>query len=87
MTSGENIWSGGLVDFDGRRKPAYEKLNELIKKTWHTENSRTTDHNGEYGTSAFFGEYEVKVVVNGKTKEFTVNYGKANKNDNITLTF
>lgn len=86
MTAGENIWRGGLVDFDGRRKPAYEKLNELIKKTWHTENSGRADCNGEYSASAFFGEYEINVTIDGKTKTFIVDYCKSQKDSNVILT-
>ena len=98
MTAGENVWRGGLVDFDGRRKPAYEVLNTLVNKTWRTQANVNSDKNGEARSRGFFGEYEIEAEIpaaggsNGgaggiKRKKFAVNFSKEEKEKEIILRF
>lgn len=98
MTAGENVWRGGLVDFDGRRKPAYEVLNTLVNKTWRTQANVNSDKNGEARSRGFFGEYEIEAEIpaaggsNGgaggiKRKKFAVNFSKEEKEKEIILQF
>lgn len=49
----------GLIRKDNSVKPAYEKLDELIHKTWHTNVTLTTDDNGCVDLSGYRGEYKI----------------------------
>ena len=61
MTIGENYYHGGLLRFDLSPKPAYYKIKELTQKIWHTEDTVTTDENGNASFRGFYGEYDVEV--------------------------
>lgn len=55
-----NKVEGGLVRNDLTPKPAYERLQDLIHRTWHTECGLTTDGDGRCAWRGFYGRYEVK---------------------------
>ncbi len=61
MSIGENYYYGGLLRFDLSPKPAYYKIKELTQKIWHTEDTVTTDENGNASFRGFYGEYDVEV--------------------------
>ncbi len=85
MTLGENYYYGGLLRFDMSKKPAFETLQNLINKVWHTETETVTD-NGKASFKGFYGRYDLEIEVNGKviTKEINLS-GKADNNFEITL--
>lgn len=75
MTRGENTLYGGLMRFDGSRKPIFDTLHDLIHKEWHTEaHAETTD--GAVTMRAFYGTYRLTVTANGRTGTQTVHFGK-----------
>ena len=80
MTSGENYYYGGLLRFDMTPKPAYYAIKNLFEKTWHTEAEITSDADGEANFKGFYGKYDVKLEVNGKTITKEINFTKKSKN-------
>lgn len=66
MSLGENYHHGGLLRFDMSKKPAFEALQNLIKRVWHTQLDLTTNNNGEINFRGFFGEYDLEIEVVGK---------------------
>ncbi len=84
MTIGENVYYGGLLRFDMTPKPAYRILDELINKRWRTNLDITTT-NGKAELRGFYGEYEIKVTVNGKTTVSTAQLASGKEN-NIKIT-
>ncbi len=73
MTSGENVFRGGLLRFDLTPKPAYYVIKDLFEKEWHTEVSLETDEEGKAYFSGFYGDYTV--IVDGK--EYVINAVKS----------
>lgn len=63
---------GGLLRSDLTQKPAYDVLNSLINKEWKTEEIFTTDEFGVGSFKGFYGEYTLKIEVDGKT--YTKNF-------------
>ena len=58
----DGAWLGapsGLIRRDGTVKPAYETLNGLINKEWHTALDVVTDRNGTAEISGYRGLYSV----------------------------
>lgn len=80
MSVGENYFHGGLLRFDMTPKPAYYVIKNLFEKVWHTEESLTTDKNGQTVVKGFYGDYEIKI--NGK--KFYASLNKNGENE-ITL--
>lgn len=85
MTLGENVYYGGLLNFDLTPKPAYKMLDTLINKAWRTE-IRDSITDGEYKFRGFFGEYEIEAEINGEIKKARFDLLK-NKNNHIYITF
>ena len=67
MTSGENIFYGGIRRFDLSEKPASKVIKDLFTKEWHTETEETTDENGKAKLRGFYGEYEMEIHTPDKT--------------------
>ena len=59
MSAGENVYAGGLVNFDGSRKKAYEVLDRLVNREWRTEFFANASEKIEF--RGFFGNYEITV--------------------------
>ncbi len=72
MTAGENKYHGGLMRFDMTKKPAYHALWNLINKEWHTEVETGTDDGGVAAFRGFYGDYDVKVIKDGKEYDSTI---------------
>ncbi|MBR5308566.1 MAG: endo-1,4-beta-xylanase [Clostridia bacterium] len=85
MTSGENIYHGGLVRFDMTKKAGYHALYNLIHKEWHTELETGTDDGGMAGFRGFYGDYEIKVIADGKEYTEAVLVSEK-KNNSFTIT-
>jgi len=62
---GEDAYRGGLFRNDFSKKPAFERLEDLIHHQWHTDLTLDTadDH---VWFKAFYGDYEVTVERNGQ---------------------
>ena len=71
----ETRFKGGLCGADGRRKPAYEMLDQLINKEWHTELDIDTSDTYAW-FKGFYGKYEITAVHEGKEVKRIVNFTK-----------
>lgn len=81
FSAGENRYAGGLMHFDLTPKPAAEMIRTLFTKTWHTEDTLTAGPNGEVRLRGFYGAYEARITVNGKTfiSPFRIRRGEENQ--------
>ncbi len=61
MTAGENRYYGGLLNFDMTKKQSYDRIKYLFNEKWNTQQTISTDENGEADLSAFYGTYEIEV--------------------------
>lgn len=84
MTAGENIYHGGLLRFDMSEKPAYKALRDLFRKQWHTEENGATDDGGHFAFRGFYGDYDVKIILDGKEETRNISLSK-NSDNNITI--
>ncbi|MBD3177211.1 MAG: 1,4-beta-xylanase [Armatimonadia bacterium] len=67
--SDRHAWMGapsGLLREDLTPKPAYDRLMELIKGEWWTEEDLTTAADGTASFRGFHGEYTITAVVDGE---------------------
>ena len=71
------FWAGAnwipvssLYKRDWTPTPAAEAYQDLIFKEWWTREEGTSDKNGEFSSSAFYGKY--KVTVGGVSKEINL---------------
>lgn len=80
MTKGENVYFGGLLRFDMTPKPAYYTFKNLFEKEWHTEEEVVTDAEGFALFKGFYGDYTVKVEVNGTVTEQKIKLSKEHYN-------
>lgn len=80
MSIGENYYHGGLLRFDLSPKPAYLKIRELLKETWHTEADLTTDANGTAAFRGFYGQYEVSIRTENSVYTKTVDLSSRSDN-------
>lgn len=71
MTKGENVYHGGLLSFDFRKKKAFDMLNHLFKQEWHTEVETATDDGGKASFRGFYGDYDISVIADGKETKAT----------------
>ncbi len=72
MSLGENYYHGGLMRFDMSKKPAYERLNELINRRWHTDIELITDENGHADFRGFYGNYDIEIEHGGKRSIYSL---------------
>ena len=61
-----------LFKEDWTPKPGLEAYKQLVFKDWWTDESKTTNKNGEVKTRGFKGDYEITVEANGKKKTVPV---------------
>lgn len=82
--SDKNIWqeNGGLVDENLEPKEVYRTLDRLINKEWKTNlNQLSPNKKGNVEFRGFKGDYNVKVIKNGKTiKEAQFKYAEDSNN-------
>lgn len=64
----------GLVRKDMTPKPAYDRLKQLIRHDWWTNDSGSAGPDGKYSTQAFYGDYTVTAVVGGRHAKGTVSF-------------
>jgi GH35 family endo-1,4-beta-xylanase len=65
-------WRGmpaGLLDAQGKAKPVYKVLDQLINKAWRTHKSGLVAKGGKVLLNGFFGGYRLRVEVEGKIFE------------------
>jgi len=76
MTLGENYYYGGLLRFDMSKKPAFETLQNLIHKKWHTELEVE-----DFTFRGFYGKYKLEITVDGHTVTKEINLSKNSDNN------
>lgn len=76
MTVGENVFRGGLLNFDVSEKIAYKVLDKLINKEWKTDVIGKTDENGRVMFNGFYGGYEVCLNYDDKVIKKTIALNK-----------
>lgn len=81
MTKGENVYYGGLMNFDLSKKKAFDVIKNLFGKKWRTKADCTTDENGKTHFRGFYGDYELTVSANGKTKTLVMPLSEMRKNE------
>ncbi len=67
----ENKAMGGLLDEKMNPKPAYTELDRLINHEWRSNETVTSDSNGEIRFRGFHGKYTVRVLADGLCQDFT----------------
>lgn len=75
----ENYYHGGLLRYDMTKKPAYERIDELLNERWHTEECLVTDEDGKIDFRGFFGDYELEITTNENIEKREI---KLQKNGN-----
>lgn len=75
---GENHFHAGLIRNDMTPKPAYEELDNLINKVWHTELSVECTDKNIVSFNGFYGDYEVEVISGNKKIVKKINLSKEN---------
>ncbi len=72
----ENKFHAGLLRNDCAKKPAFERIENLINKKWKTSLSATV--NGELRFSGFYGEYEIEAEYNDRKTVIDIRLCKDN---------
>ena len=67
MSSGENVYRGGLLRFDMSEKPAFAVLKDLFSNQWHTQLTAYTSDDGSIEFRGFYGDYDLEIHANDKT--------------------
>lgn len=83
MTSGENVFRGGLMRFDLSKKPAYDRIDDLFNRRWRTDAEIETNADGVAKFKGFYGEYELEI--DGKKYDISTSVHKRENNFSITL--
>ena len=58
--------SAPIYNTDWTEKPSGEVYRDLVFNEWWTEDSGTTDSDGQFTTRGFFGDYTVTITVDGE---------------------
>lgn len=72
-------WRGmpaGLLDAQGKPKPVYEVLDQLINDAWRTRKSGLVAEGGQVLLNGFFGEYRLTVELEGEIFEASFELSK-----------
>lgn len=83
MTSGENIYYGGLMRHDLTPKPAYFAIKDMFQKEFHTECEQITDEMGNFAFRGFYGEYDLEIEKDGKKLHKHIHLSKGCENSII----
>lgn len=80
MTSGENIYHGGVLRHDLSEKPIFKDLKNLIHNEWHTHEI-VKAVNGTAEFRGFYGDYNLKIFADGKEITKNIRLSKNSLND------
>ena len=69
-----------LYDNDYNPRPSLAVWQDLIYNKWWTQEAGTTDANGTFTTRGYYGDYDITVTANGKTKTVSTPCYKGNDN-------
>lgn len=85
MTKGENFLRGGLLRFDLTPKPSFEIIKKLFNEEWHTDEIAETNEFGTAFIKAFYGDYDLEIVNDGKTEIRPFKFTKGNTEKTFKL--
>ena len=74
-----------MYDDNWNEKPGLTIWQDLIYNKWWTSESGSTSQDGSFATRGFYGDYDITVTADGKTKTVSVPCHKNNDNT-ITIT-
>lgn len=77
--SDSGAWQGapaGLLRKDMSKKPAYGRLQKLVKNDWWTRGNIYTADDGTAVVRGFYGSYKLSVEKEGKTTEASINLAR-----------
>lgn len=74
-----------MYDDNWNEKPGLSVWQDLIYNKWWTSESGSTSQDGSFATRGFYGDYDITVTADGKTKTVSVPCHKNNDNT-ITIT-
>ncbi len=83
MSSGENAYYGGLLNYDLSEKKAYGVIRDLFGKKWRTETQCVTDMDGTAHFRGFYGAYTLEIMIGGKTVTRHMTLSSDRNNENI----
>jgi hypothetical protein len=69
----------GLLDAQGKAKPVYKALDQLINEAWRTRKNGLVAEGGNALLNGFFGEYRLTVEVEGEIFETSFELAKEQK--------
>ena len=67
---GENAFHAGLFRNDMTPKKAWEALDRLVNREWHTEETLVTGEDGRAYFTGFYGDYDVTVQARTESRRF-----------------
>jgi len=75
-------WLGNAPVYkkDWTLKKSGEQFIDLVYNKWWTNESGTTDENGEFNVRGYYGDYDITVTLNGTSKTVSVPCYKGNDN-------
>ena len=76
----ENKWLPGLLREDLSPKPAFEVLQNLIRKEWWTTIQTNSGSNTSFKLQGFYGDYQLTVKHGGRTFEQKIHLTKGGNN-------
>ena len=86
------FWSGShwlnnapIYNADWSLKDSGKQYIDLVYNKWWTQESGATSSNGKYSTVGYYGDYDITVSANGKTKTIEARCYKG-QNNTITIT-
>ena len=80
VAQGEDKWKGGLLNRDFSKKPAFEVLDRLINKEWHT-NLKLMSENNIIKFNGFYGVYKLVIKKDDRIYEKEINLSKKGSKD------
>ncbi len=74
-----------LFNHDWTPRPVAEMLQQLLRKTWWTEDGGLTSATGEWAGRVFLGEYRISVADGGRTKTVSASVTEAHTIVEVTI--
>ncbi len=81
----EDYYGGGLLNKDLSKKPAYDVIDRLVNKEWHTAETLVTDENGCANLNGFYGDYQAVIKVGKDETELKLELYKGKTVSEIKL--
>ena len=85
-----DVWSGGnsvsIYDSYWHKKPGYDQYVDLVYNKWWTKNATAnTNCSGRCRINGFYGDYDIKVSYNGKSKTVSAKFYKDDNSEVVIM--